>query len=66
MSGGPAGSGSTEDFTGSIDRDFGALSEVFGARLASSLVHVFFEIAFRSFSKLLGSILNSQDDPPTL
>ena len=58
--------GGSKTLTGPIDRDFGALWKVFGALLRSSLVHVFFEIVFCSFSKLLGSILSSQDEPPNL
>ena len=52
--------------TGSIDRDFGALWEFLGALLASSLVHVFFEVVFCSSSKLLGTILGSTTDLPSL
>ena len=52
--------------TGQMDRDIRPLWGLLGALLASSLVHVFFEIVFCSYSKLLGSILSSQDDPPTL
>ena len=58
-------SGGSGTLTGSIDLDFGAFSELFGALLVSSLVHVLFEIVFALFSQLLGSILSSQDDPPT-
>ena len=52
--------------TGPMDRDFRPLWGLLGALLASSLVNVFFEIVFCYFSKLLGSILSSQNDPPTL
>ena len=34
--------------------------------MASKLVYVFFEIVFCSLSNLLGSILSSQEGPPTL
>ena len=51
--------------TGPMDRDFRALRELLGALLASSLVHVFFQVVFFFSSKLLGAILNSTTDLPS-
>ena len=45
--------------TGPMDRDFGALRELLGALLASSFVHVVFDVVFFSSSKLLGMMFSS-------
>ena len=50
---------------GPMDRDFGASWELLGALLASSLVHVVFEVVFFSSSRVLGTILVSTTDLPT-
>ena len=39
---------------GPIDRDFGTCSELLGDLLASSLVHVFFDVVFFLFFEGLG------------
>ena len=54
--------GGSEMLTGPVDRDFRTFWELLGALLASCLLRSF----FCSSSKLLGSILSSQEGSPTL
>ena len=49
-----------------VGGDFGASWRLLAGLLASSLVHVFFEVVFCSSSKLLGTILVSTTDLLTL
>ena len=52
--------------SGPMYRDFGASWELLGTLLASSLVHVVFEIVFFLFSSnVLGTFLVSTTDLPT-
>ena len=53
------------DFWGPVGGDVGASWRLLAGLLASSLVHVFFEVVFCSSSKLLGTILVSTTDLPT-
>ena len=53
------------DSWGAAGGDFGASWKLLAGLLASSLVHVFFEVVFCSSSKLLGTILVSTTDLPT-